>query len=323
MPTHQYKKVALGGTFDHFHIGHRAFFEFAFHHADHIVVGVTLPELVEHKKFAQTIESYESRVQTLQQYFRKQKYKGRFTIIPLSNVYGSTVTDPTIEALIVTPMTEKGSVAINAKRNQQGLQALPIHICEMVRDEDNAYVSSTRIREGNIDREGKVYRNLLKHDYCVRAEQKTQIRNMSIKCIDSGILNHIHWDTTLPIVVIGDVVTKTCVELRVPFSVAYIDGFTQRKAVAFPSNLEKETLIHPAGVLRRNTFDHIQKCAHEKGKIYRIQGEEDLVAVEAILALPLGSVVIFGNPFSPQSIAVAHVHELIKCELQNIFSRDT
>lgn len=323
MTTHQYKKVALGGTFDHFHIGHRAFFEFAFQHAEHIVVGVTLPKLVEHKKYAQTIESYELRVQTLQQYFRKQKYKGRFTIIPLSNVYGSTVTDPTIEALIVTPMTEKGSVVINAKRNQQGLQALPIHICEMIRDENDAYVSSTRIREGNIDREGRVYRNLLKHDYYIRAEQKTQIRNISAKYIDAEMVQHIHWDTTLPIVIIGDVVTKTCVELRVPFSVAYIDGYSKRQAVALPSNLEKEMLPHPPEVLRCNTFDHIQKFLHEKGKIFRIQGEEDLVAVEAILASPLGSVVIFGNPFPPQSIVVVYVSESIKSELRIILTKES
>lgn len=320
MPTHRYKKVALGGTFDHFHIGHRAFFEFAFHLADHIVVGVTLPKLVEHKKYAQTIESYELRVQTLQQYFRRQKYKGRFTIIPLSDVYGSTVTDSTIEALIVTPMTKKGGVLINAKRKEQGLQALPIHICEMIRDENDAYVSSTRIREGNIDREGRVYRNILKDDYCVKAEQKTQIRNISAKYIDIEILKQMRWDTTLPIIIVGDVVTKTCTETYVPFSIAYIDGYSQRKAVALPSNIEKEMLSHLPGVLQCNTFDHIQKYAIEKGKTFRIQGEEDLLAVEAILALPLGSIVIFGNPFPPQGIAVLNVHESVKTKLLNILS---
>ncbi len=37
----QYKKVAVGGTFDRFHNGHRKLLEEAFSHGELVVIGVT------------------------------------------------------------------------------------------------------------------------------------------------------------------------------------------------------------------------------------------------------------------------------------------
>ncbi len=321
MPIHQYKKVALGGTFDHFHIGHRAFFAFAFDHADHVVVGVTHPKLTQRKKYAQAIESYEMRVQTLHTYFREQKYRGRYTVVPLDDVYGTTIADSTIEAIIVTPMTQKGAVQIHAKRREKKLPELPVHVCEMIRDENGEYVSSTRIREGNVNREGKVYRNLLNTNLQINLEQKMLTRNVGAKYVNTLMLEHMRWDTKLPIVVVGDVVTQTCIDAHIPFSLAYVDGYTKREQFPLPKNVEKETLTHPAGTVQSKTFDHIQTHMFDSEKIFRVQGEEDLIALEAVLALPLGSTVIYGNPVPPQSIAVLYITESLKHEVQLVLTK--
>lgn len=318
MSNVHYKKVALGGTFDHLHIGHRAFFSYAFQHADHVIIGLTLPELSRHKEYAYVIESYELRAQTLQEYLHAEKYDDRYTIVPLSDIYGTTLHDSTIEALIVTPMTEKGAVRINTQRVLEKKIALPIHVCEMVRDENGEYVSSSRIREGCIDREGRVYKNLLAHTIYLNEKQKTAIRNIQARIISNEQLEVENNKSISTIVLVGDVVTKTFIEKHMQFSVAYIDGYTQHKEVPTLSSVEQTHITHPAGQLQANTFDHIFQHKAQSSCVYKIDGEEDLIAVEAILALPLGSSVVYGNPFPPQGIGIVLVNESMKSEIRNI-----
>lgn len=318
MPNAHYKKVALGGTFDHLHIGHRAFFAYAFQYADHVVIGLTLPELSRHKEHAHAIESYELRAQTLQEYLHTEKYDYRYTIVPLSDIYGTTLRDPTIEALIVTPMTEKGAVRINTQRGLEKKNILPIHVCEMVRDENGEYVSSSRIREGCIDREGRVYRNLLLHNISLNEKQKTSIRNIEARILSDNQLYAEDFKNAPATVLVGDVVTKTFFEKHMKFSIAYIDEYTQHKEVSVLSSVENIHMTHPAGQLQENTFDHIFQHKTQLSCVYKIDGEEDLIAVEAILALPLGSRVVYGNPFPPQGIGIVLVDELIKLEIKNI-----
>ena len=257
MSNIHYTKIALGGTFDHLHIGHRAFFTFAFEHAEHVVIGVTLSELTYHKSYANAIEPYDVRVREIQSFFEEKKYTGKYTIIPLSDVYGTTLTDATIEAVFVTPMTEHGAKKINEQRKKMELNPLPIHICEMVKDEDGEYVSSSRIREGCIDREGNVYRNTLSHDLYINEKQKTLIRNIPARIISSKDLTHEHWENAPSVIVVGDIVTQTFLEQHISFSVAYVDGFTKHERVLLPKYVETLPFAHPAGILQQKTLDHV------------------------------------------------------------------
>src|SRR5258708_21624046 len=62
----KYSVVGLGGTFDHFHAGHRFFLDFATNLGEELKVGVATTRLTQIKMFADQIEPYEARVEAVQ-----------------------------------------------------------------------------------------------------------------------------------------------------------------------------------------------------------------------------------------------------------------
>ena len=77
-------------------------------------------------------------------------------IIPLFNSFGPAATDKCIEALVVSEETKKTANKINQQRQRNGLNALTIITINMVPSEDYSPISTTRIRRGEIDREGRL-----------------------------------------------------------------------------------------------------------------------------------------------------------------------
>jgi pantetheine-phosphate adenylyltransferase len=61
-----------------------------------------------------------------------------------------------IEALVVSRETEKTAVKINEERAKRGLPLLKIIAIDMVPAENHKPISTTRIRKGEIDREGRL-----------------------------------------------------------------------------------------------------------------------------------------------------------------------
>ena len=80
----------------------------------------------------------------------------RAEIIPLNDPYGATVTEKCIDALVVSEETEKTARKINKKRSEVQLPPLTIVAISMVPAENCKPISTTRIREGEIDREGHI-----------------------------------------------------------------------------------------------------------------------------------------------------------------------
>ena len=80
-------------------------------------------------------------------------------IVPLNDSYGITVTDRCIDALVVSKETEKTAIKINRKRSEARLPPLTIVTIKMVPAENHMPISTTRIREGEIDREGHLLKS--------------------------------------------------------------------------------------------------------------------------------------------------------------------
>lgn len=316
---HTYSTVALGGTFDHFHIGHQAFLTFAFQQSHHVIIGVTLPQLTHTKKYAETIESYETRIASVQKFCDEFGYRGRYTVIPLHDVYGTTCEDQTIEALVVTPLTLQGAHTINIMRQKKGMHTLPIMECALVKDDVGAYVSSTRIREGHIDRNGFVYANIMQRAYTCTEKQKETLRNFPAQHVQEHDLLRLCSKTTLPIILVGDRTTHTFLLHNTPFSIAYIDGHEQRKMMPIPAGTVDAHIDHPKGTLQPQTHKHLKHHMHEMHQIYMVNGEEDLLAVEAVFALPLGSMVFFGDP-KRKCILCIYIDESIKKSIKEILT---
>jgi pantetheine-phosphate adenylyltransferase len=65
-----------------------------------------------------------------------------------------------LEALVVSKETQKIAEKINEKRQKAGLSPLEIVAVNMVPAENDTPISTTRIRSGEIDRNGHMLQNV-------------------------------------------------------------------------------------------------------------------------------------------------------------------
>ena len=150
----KFKVVAVGGTFDEFHKGHRSLIMKAFEVGEQVLIGLCSDEFVEKLDKPHLTMPYEQRLKELKNFLGKHDFLKRAKIIPLNDIYGVTLSKGCVEALIVSKETEPTARKINEKRKELGLPALHVEIIEMVPSENHAPISTTRIYRGEIDREG-------------------------------------------------------------------------------------------------------------------------------------------------------------------------
>ena len=154
----KFRKVAVGGTFDELHKGHRRLLAKAFEIGESVLIGLCTDEFVKKLGKPHETASYEERLKELHAFLEKSSLISEAEIIPLDNPYGNTLTDKCIEALVVSEETEKIAIEINQKRSEANLPLLEIISISMVPAENFKPISTTRIREGEIDREGHLLR---------------------------------------------------------------------------------------------------------------------------------------------------------------------
>jgi len=156
--TYEFKVVAVGGTFDRFHAGHRRLLETAFQVGEKVLVGLTSDELVRALGKPHPVDPYAERERALRGFLKQRGLMERAEVVPLYDAYGLTTTDPSIEALIVTSKTAPAVDEINATRTSRGIRPLKPVMVAHVLAEDLKPISSTRIRAGEIDTEGRALR---------------------------------------------------------------------------------------------------------------------------------------------------------------------
>jgi len=315
----QYRAIGLGGTFDHFHIGHQRFLEYAAEFADHLVVGITTPELTAHKLLAQSIESFETRKQAVESFLTAKGISGE--TFSLNDQFGPTLKDSQVEAVAVTEHTVTGGEAINQERTKLGLSPLPVHISTLVRDEHGDVISSTRIRLGEINRTGQLYKDLLQNGVTL-----TEAQTAFFKQPQGKLLSDVPKITvSVPIATVGDVVSESFLQAKVDVSLVVFDRKSARQAYTSSVLTEPtQTLFNPAGRISTELSDWLrqfcQQLSHEwlpRTQFLYIEGEEDLATVALVLLAPLQLRVYYGQP--NQGIVELIIDEALKERFANVF----
>lgn len=152
----KFKTVAVGGTFDEFHKGHRILLFKAFEVGEQVLIGLCSDEFFKKLNKPHPAAPYKKRLEELQNFLHEHGFLERAKIIPLNNVYGVTLRNSSLDALIVSRETEPMGLAINEERKERGLSPLKIVVIDMVPSENHVPISTTRIHSGEIDREGRL-----------------------------------------------------------------------------------------------------------------------------------------------------------------------
>ena len=159
MPTEQFDLVATGGTFDEIHAGHRELLTRAFGLGRSVLIWVSSDNFAAAKKGKNRLRHrFETRVEMLVQFIHDEFGNVNFEIKELNDDFGPTSLDRNLQALVVSEETEPKGHEINRIRSSKGFDPLVIVTVTMLKAEDGRPLSSSRIRYGEIDRNGRVLR---------------------------------------------------------------------------------------------------------------------------------------------------------------------
>lgn len=115
--AHYYNSVALGGTFDCIHNGHRLLLAHSAAIATRrVLVGVTDGPLLVKKTLMELIRPVSERISEIEGLLQDMKPDLHLDVVPITDVYGPTAWDGDLECLVVTPETVGGGDKINKER---------------------------------------------------------------------------------------------------------------------------------------------------------------------------------------------------------------
>jgi cytidyltransferase-like protein len=154
--SQKYDLVAMGGTFDVLHRGHRKLLRQAFAVGRKVMIGVTTDEFARKLHKPHKFDPYPKRKKDLERLLARWDVLSRAEIVPLYDRFGPTVNDSRIDALVVSKRTIKTAYEINALRKKKGMKPIAVDPIDLILAQDKRPISSTRIRRGRIDREGRL-----------------------------------------------------------------------------------------------------------------------------------------------------------------------
>ncbi|KAK9240453.1 hypothetical protein V1525DRAFT_395004 [Lipomyces kononenkoae] len=153
----QYPIVALGGTFDHLHDGHKILLTMAgFLTGESLIIGVTGEALLQNKKYKEYLEPFPQRCAAVLNFLAYIYPALHATTDEINDVYGQSVTIEAIDALVISGETRQGAKLVNQERTRRGFHALKVWEIGVVNGDANdqwaGKLSSTDLRKREFEK---------------------------------------------------------------------------------------------------------------------------------------------------------------------------
>ncbi|KAF7440633.1 hypothetical protein PC9H_000979 [Pleurotus ostreatus] len=132
-----YPVVALGGTFDHLHAGHKILLSMgAWIASEKLIAGVTDDALLGSKSNKDLLQPLPVRISRILQFLRLFNPHIHYDVVPINDVYGPTGWDPNVQGLVVSKETLGGAAAIAKHREAHSLPALQTFVIDVISSSD-------------------------------------------------------------------------------------------------------------------------------------------------------------------------------------------
>lgn len=150
-----FKLVAMGGTFDIIHKGHIKLLSSAFSVSTKVIIGLTSDEFTK-RKGKKTLNTYDKRFENLENAIKKNFVGKAYQISRLDDDFGPAVLEKDVEALVVSDETQNQGDVLNQLRAKKNLPPVKVISVPMVLAKDGNRISTTRIKNSEIDTEGNL-----------------------------------------------------------------------------------------------------------------------------------------------------------------------
>ena len=147
--------VAMGGTFDVIHSGHMALLNKAFSLSSKVIIGLSSDQLAT-KKGKNLVNDYSKRLSLLKSTIEKNYPNSSYQISKLEDDFGPAVIEGSVKALVVSEETSNKGLLLNELRAERNLPPVKIVIVPMVLAEDGKAISTSRIKNSEIDSNGNL-----------------------------------------------------------------------------------------------------------------------------------------------------------------------
>ena len=122
---------------------------------------------------------------------------------------------------------------------------------------------------------------------------------------------------------VGDVVSLETLTSGIQVNLRIVDQMTLRKSIN-PVEIKAERTYrvrNPAGVVTKEAWDAVKEALQHTEAVIYVDGEEDLLAIPAILESPDKAFIVYGQP--SRGVVVVTASSEVKHEVREMMNRMT